>query len=63
MHEIYNFQSMQMQRQMISQRLSTMDQGHSFLSRQRQASTRRVPMGTNMGNRLVILFVEIHINI
>ncbi|XP_071514188.1 protein Hook homolog 3 isoform X2 [Panulirus ornatus] len=45
----YNL-SMQMQRQMISQRLSTMDQGHSFLSRQRQASTRRVPMGSNMGN-------------
>ncbi|XP_042238119.1 protein Hook homolog 3-like isoform X1 [Homarus americanus] len=39
----YNF-GMQMHRQMISQRLSTMDQGHSFMSRQRQASTRRVPM-------------------
>ncbi|XP_066966907.1 protein Hook homolog 3 isoform X1 [Macrobrachium rosenbergii] len=45
----YNF-GMQMHRQMISQRLSTMDQGQTFLTRQRQASTRRVPMN-NMGNR------------
>lgn len=44
----YNF-GMQMHRNMISQRLSTMDQGQSFLSRQRQTSTRRVPMN-NMGN-------------
>lgn len=44
----YNF-GMQMHRQMISQRLSTMDQGQTFLTRQRQASTRRVPM-SNMGN-------------
>ncbi|XP_042885103.1 protein Hook homolog 3-like isoform X1 [Penaeus japonicus] len=46
----YNF-GMQMHRQMISQRLTTMDQGQSFLSRQRQASSRRVPMGSNVGNR------------
>lgn len=45
----YNF-GMQMHRQMIGQRLSTMDQGQSFLSRQRQASTRRVPLGSNMSN-------------
>ncbi|KAK7050077.1 Protein Hook 3, partial [Halocaridina rubra] len=44
----YNF-GMQMHRQMMNQRLTAMDQGQTFLTRQRQASTRRVPMG-NMGN-------------
>lgn len=45
----YNL-GMQMHRQMISQRLSTVDQGHSFMNRQRQASTRRSQMGSNVGN-------------
>lgn len=45
----YNL-GMQMHRQMISQRLSTVDQGHSFMTRQRQASTRRPQMGSNVGN-------------
>ncbi|CAL4137912.1 unnamed protein product, partial [Meganyctiphanes norvegica] len=45
----YNF-GMQMHRNTISQRLSAMDQGQSFLSRQRQTSTRRVPMNNPMGN-------------
>lgn len=46
----YNL-GMQMHRQMISQRLSTVDQGgHSFMARQRQASTRRSQMGSNVGN-------------
>lgn len=44
----YNL-GMQMHRQMISQRLSTVDQG-SFMNRQRQASTRRSQMGSNVGN-------------
>ncbi|KAK3861864.1 hypothetical protein Pcinc_032216 [Petrolisthes cinctipes] len=45
----YNF-GMQMHRQMMTQRLSTMDQGHSFLARQRQAAPRRTPMSGNVAN-------------
>ncbi|KAL7638619.1 UNVERIFIED_CONTAM: hypothetical protein RMT77_011191 [Armadillidium vulgare] len=44
----YNY-GMQMHRQMINQRLPAMNNGQSFLSRQRQASSQRT-MRSNVGN-------------
>ncbi|XP_076035650.1 hook microtubule tethering protein isoform X2 [Oratosquilla oratoria] len=42
----YNY-GVQMQRQIVNQRLSTIDQGQSFMARQRQAPTRRVHMSNS----------------